>query len=178
MRGFTGFSEKLEPEALMTIINRYLAVASDAVHLYEGIIDKYMGDAVVGMYNTQLNPQPDDHVLRAIRAAMSMLYDVQALHEILPPDLRLWYGIGIDTGTAVLGNVGSQERKEFTALGKPMDYAKKLQEAAEQGEIIISEAAYERVKDRVEAEAVERVFRGETDTHTVYRVRGFKRRKA
>ena len=133
VRGFTGFSEQLEPEALMTIINRYLAVASDAVHLYEGIIDKYMGDAVVGMYNTQLNPQPDDHVLRAIRAAMSMLYDVQALHEILPPDLCLWYGIGIDTGMAVLGNVGSQERKEFTALGKPMDYAKKLQEAAEQG---------------------------------------------
>ena len=78
---------------------------------------------------------------------------------------------------AVLGNVGSQERKEFTALGKPMDYAKKLQEATEQGEIIISEATYERVKDRVEAEAVERVFRGETGTHMVYRVRGFKRRK-
>ena len=177
VRGFTGFSEQLEPEELMTIINRYLAVASDAVHLYEGIIDKYMGDAVVGMYNTQLNPQPDDHVLRAIRAAMSMLYDVQALHEVLPENLQLWYGIGIDTGMAVLGNVGSQERKEFTALGKPVDFAKKLQEAADHGEIIISEAAYERVKDRVEAERVERTFRGETGKHTVYRVKGFKRRK-
>lgn len=177
VRGFTSFSERLEPEELMTIINRYLSVASDAIHLYEGIIDKYMGDAVVGIYNTQINPQPDDHTLRAIRAAMSMIYDVQALHEILPKELRLWYGIGIDTGTAVLGNVGSEERKEFTALGKPVDYAKKLQETAEHGEIIISEAAYQRVHDRIEAEKLERAFRGETEKRVMYRVLGFKRKR-
>jgi len=177
VRGFTSFSERLEAEELMTIINRYLSVASDAIHLYEGIIDKYMGDAVVGIYNTQINPQPDDHTLRAIRAAMSMIYDVQALHEVLPQELRLWYGIGIDTGTAVLGNVGSEERKEFTALGKPVDYAKKLQETAEHGEIIISEAAYQRVHDRIEAEKLERAFRGETEKRVMYRVLGFRRKR-
>lgn len=177
VRGFTSFSERLEPEELMTIINRYLSVASDAIHLYEGIIDKYMGDAVVGIYNTQINPQPDDHTLRAIRAAMSMIYDVQALHEVLPQELRLWYGIGIDTGMAVLGNVGSEERKEFTALGQPVDYAKKLQETAEHGEIIISEAAYQRVHDRIEAEKLERSFRGETEKRVMYRVLGFRRKR-
>src|SRR5690606_17957035 len=55
VRGFTTFSEKLQPEELMTIINKYLSLASDAVNLYEGIVDKYMGDAVTGLYNTQLN---------------------------------------------------------------------------------------------------------------------------
>ncbi|MBN1966073.1 MAG: GAF domain-containing protein [Anaerolineae bacterium] len=177
VRGFTKFSEQLEPEELMAIINRYLTVSSDAIHLYEGIIDKYMGDAAVGLYNTQLNPQADDHALRAVRAALSMVYDVRALHEVLPPENRLWYGIGIDTGTAVLGNVGSEERKEFTALGKPVNYAKKLQEAAEPGEIIMSEATYRRVYDRIEAEQVERPFRGESTPHAMYRVLGFRRRQ-
>jgi len=176
VRGFTGFSEQLEPEELMAIINRYLEVASDAIHLYEGIIDKYMGDAVVGLYNTQLNPQEDDHALRAIRAAMSMVYDVKALHDLMPPGARLWYGIGIDTGLAVLGNVGSEERKEFTALGHPVAHAKQLQEAAERGEIIISEATYQRVRDRIDVEPVQRPFRSDARPHTVYRVLGFKRR--
>ncbi len=176
VRGFTGFSEQLEPEALMTVINRYLEVASDAIHLYEGIIDKYMGDAVVGLYNTQLNPQEEDHALRAIRAAMSMIYDVKVLHELMPPNARLWYGIGIDTGMAVLGNVGTDERKEFTALGQPVAHAKQLQEAAERGEIIISEATYQRVRDRIDAEPVQRPFRDDPGLHTVYRVIGFKRR--
>lgn len=176
VRGFTGFSEQLEPEALMTVINRYLEVASDAIHLYEGIIDKYMGDAVVGLYNTQLNPQEEDHALRAIRAAMSMIYDVKVLHELMPPSARLWYGIGIDTGMAVLGNVGTDERKEFTALGQPVVHAKQLQEAAERGEIIISEATYQRVRDRIDAEPVQRSFRDDPGPHTVYRVIGFKRR--
>ena len=176
VRGFTRFSEQLEPEALMTIINRYLEVSSDAIHLYEGIVDKYMGDAVVGLYNTQLNPQENDHALRAVRAAMSMLYDVQALHELLPSEYQLWYGIGIDTGSAVLGNVGSQERKEFTALGKPLNYAKKLQEAAERGEILISEETYDRIKNRIEAQQVERTFRGEDTPRTMYKVVGFRRK--
>lgn len=176
VRGFTGFSEQLEPEELMAIINRYLEVASDAIHLYEGIIDKYMGDAVVGLYNTQLNPQEDDHALRAIRAAMSMVYDVKALHDLMPSGARLWYGIGIDTGPAVLGNVGSEERKEFTALGHPVAHAKQLQEAAERGEIIISEATYQRVRDRIDVEPVQRPFRSDARPHTVYRVLGFKRR--
>jgi len=160
----------------MAIINRYLEVASDAIHLYEGIIDKYMGDAVVGLYNTQLNPQEDDHALRAIRAAMGMVYDVKALHDLMPPGARLWYGIGIDTGLAVLGNVGSEERKEFTALGYPVAHAKQLQEAAERGEIIISEATYQRVRDRIDVEPVQRPFRSDARPHTVYRVLGFKRR--
>ncbi len=177
VRGFTSFSEQLQPETLMEVINRYLSVSSDAIHLYEGIIDKYMGDAVIGLYNTQLNPQEDDHALRAVRAAMSMIYDVRALHEMLDEPYRLWYGIGIDTGLAVLGNVGSEERKEFTALGKPLTYAKKLQETAERGEIIISEATYQRVRDRIDAERIQRPFRGETQPQIMYRVRGFKRRK-
>jgi adenylate cyclase len=178
VRGFTTFSEQLDPEQLMTVISQYLTVSSDAIELYDGIIDKYMGDAVVGLFNTQLNPQ-EDHTVRAVRAALSMAYDVRALHEVLPPEQRLFYGIGVDTGMAMLGNVGSPSRKEFTAIGPPFNFAKLLQENALAGEIIISQNTYDRVKDIFITEPLEpRKVKGYTDFRVMYRVTGVKKREA
>lgn len=170
VRGFTTFSEHLPPEELMSVITRYLTVASDAIELHDGIIDKYMGDAVVGLFNTQLNPQ-DDHAVRAVRAALSMAYDVRALHEVLPPEQRLSYGIGIDTGTAMLGNVGSPSRKEFTAIGRPFNFAKLLQENAQAGQIIVSERTHSLVQHVVECEPRHpRNTKGYADFRVMYRV--------
>jgi adenylate cyclase len=153
VRGFTSFSEQLEPETLMRVINQYLSVASDAINLYEGIVDKYMGDAVTGLFNTQINPQAN-HALRAVQAGYAIIYDLYALHEVLPPEQRLYYGIGIHTGVAVLGSVGSADRKEFAALGEATEISKILQENAN-GSVIISEVTYEYVKDAFECERVE-----------------------
>jgi adenylate cyclase len=150
VRGFSTVSEHLEPEQLMEIINKYLSVASEAVNLQEGIVDKYLGDCVTGLFNTQLNEQ-DDHVMRAVRAALGTLYDVQALHEVLPPEQQLNFGIGIHTGMAVLGNMGSANRREFSALGDAMEMSKLLQENAGPGEIILSAATYELVRDVFDA---------------------------
>lgn len=169
VRGFTSFSEKLEPEVLMRVINKYLSVASDAVNLYEGIVEKYLGDAVTGLFNTQLNPQ-SDHAARAVRAAMSLLYDMFALHEELAEDQRLLYGIGIHTGIAVLGNVGSRERKEFAALGDATQISKILQESA-RGDIVISPATYEYIHNDFECEEIPLVTnKGRTDLTHGYRV--------
>lgn len=151
VRGFTTFSERLQPEELMRIINQYLSVASDGINLYEGIVDKYMGDAVTGLFNTQLNPQ-SDHALRAVRAAMSIIYDLHALHEVLPPESRLYFGVGIHTGLAFLGNVGGADRQEFSALGEAQTISKILESNAGPGEILISPATYEYVKDMYEFE--------------------------
>jgi adenylate cyclase len=137
---------------LMEVINYYLSLASDSINLYEGIVDKYMGDAVTGLYNTQLNPQ-EDHAVRAVRTAMNIIYDLYALHEIMPEDQRLYYGIGIHTGSAYLGNVGSPDRQEFSALGEAVSIAKWLESNAKGGEIIISPQTYEAVKDHFECEA-------------------------
>ncbi len=176
VRGFTTFCERLDPERLITIISHYLTVCTDAIQLHDGIIDKYMGDAVVGLFNTQLNPQ-EDHAVRAIRAALSMAYDVRALHEVLPPEQRLFYGIGVDTGAAVLGNVGSPSRKEFTAIGAPFNHAKYLQENALEGEIILSPDTYSRVRHVVTAEALPpRKSRAIPLYTEIYRVTGIQRR--
>lgn len=176
VRGFTSFSERLQPEDLMRIVNRYLTVASDAIHLYEGLVDKYIGDAVTGLFNTQLNPQVD-HVVRAVRAALSMSYDVAALHEVLPPEQRLHFGIGIHTGVAVLGNVGSRDRREFAALGDAVDLAKLLQENAGPGVVLLSEATYAFAEPYFECEPVKPTrTRGRADLTVMYRVLGMKRR--
>lgn len=153
VRGFTSFSENVEPEELMRVINRYLSLASDAVNLYEGIVDKYMGDAVTGLFNTQLNPQ-EDHAVRCVRAAMSMVYDLKAEHEVMPEGQRLFYGTGIHTGPAVLGNVGGSGREEFSAIGEAMEISKALQENAGKGEVIISEQTYEYVKHMFDCEEI------------------------
>lgn len=176
VRDFTPFSERLEPEVLMQVINEYLSRASDAIELFEGVVDKYLGDAVTGLFNTQLNPQ-EDHAVRAVRAAMSMAYDVAELHAHLPEEQRLFYGIGIHTGMAVLGSVGTPERREFSAIGDAIDFGKLLQENAARGEVMLSEATYERVKDYFEVEPVTpRKTKGREDFTVMYKVLGIKRR--
>lgn len=174
VRGFTTFSETLEPEAVMEIINKFLTVSSDAIHVGEGIIDKFMGDAVVGLFNTQLNPQ-SDHARRAVNAAMMMARNVEALHQVVPPHHRLFYGIGVHTGTAVLGNVGSPSRKEFTAIGDSLQFAKLLQENALGGEVLVSQETYNLVKDTFEAELLTpRKVKDRSGFDRMYRITGAK----
>ncbi len=152
VRGFTSFSERLEPEELMEIINKYLSLASDAISFYKGVVDKFMGDAVTGLFNTPLNPQ-DDHAVQAVRSVLGLMSDLHALHEVLPEEQRLFYGAGIHTGFAVLGNVGSPDRKEFAAIGEATELSKVLEGNARAGEVVISAATYAMVKEFFACEA-------------------------
>ena len=171
IRGFTAFSEYLQPEDLMRIVNRYLGAASDAITVHEGIVDQYLGDAITALWNTQLNYQ-ENHALLAVRAACAIWSDVQALHEVLHVDHQLHFGIGIHTGHSVLGMVGGASRIEFAALGEGPDVGKFLQENAEPGEIIISAETYELVKADFEAEpiAARKMRPGYEAFQTIYRV--------
>ncbi len=175
VRGFTAFSEQLQPEDLMRIVNRYLGAASDAINRHDGIVDQYLGDAITALWNTQLNHQAD-HALRAIRAALAILEEVRAIHAMLEVDQRLHFGIGIHTGHSVLGMVGGANRIEFAALGEAPDVGKFLQENAEPGEIIISAETWAQVKDEVEAEriAARKMEAGFEDFGAIYRVGGLR----
>ena len=173
VRGFTAFSELLQPEDLMRVVNRYLGAASDAITHHDGVVDKYLGDAVTALWNTQLNPQAD-HALRAVSAALAIMAEVYALHQVIDPDHRLHFGIGIHSGHSVLGMVGGANRIEFAALGEAPDACKFLQENAEPGEIIISAATYDLVKDHFAAEAVaaRQMKPGFEGFETIYRLVG------
>ncbi|MEJ2605417.1 MAG: adenylate/guanylate cyclase domain-containing protein [Anaerolineales bacterium] len=136
IRGFTAFSEKEKPETLMTVLNRYLAAAAEAILREEGTIDKFLGDAVMAWFNAPI-PQKD-HTLRAVRSAIALKSSVEGLHRELPEDGRLSFGIGIHAGEALLGLVGTQQRVEYTAIGDCVNTAKRLQENAAAGQILIS----------------------------------------
>jgi len=152
VRGFTAFSEKHTPEDLVAVLNRYLAACAEAVLDQEGTVDKFLGDAVMAWYNAPL-PQPD-HTLRAVKTALAIGEAVAKLHEELPPEAHLNFGIGIHYGDAVLGWIGSEKRLEFTAIGDSINTAKRIQENSTKNQVLISRVAYERVKDDVEAKAV------------------------
>ncbi|MEW5720602.1 MAG: adenylate/guanylate cyclase domain-containing protein, partial [Chloroflexota bacterium] len=147
IRGFTAFSELLPPEKLVDILNEYLALAADAILRQEGTLDKFMGDAVMGIFNAPL--AQSDHPLRAVRAALAMRAAVVRLHRRLPKELQLHYGVGIHTGDAVVGNVGTEQQMNYTAIGDAVNLAKRLQEWAGGGQIIMSEQTYARIRQQV-----------------------------
>ncbi len=147
LRGFTAFSERLEAEALVAVLNRYLAAAAEAILAEGGTIDKYLGDAVMAWFNAPL-PQPD-HSLRAARAALAIQAAIEQLHRQIEPELRLSFGVGIHCGEAILGLVGTEKQINYTAIGDSVNTAKRLQENARAGQVLISRAAAEAAGDQV-----------------------------
>lgn len=142
IRGFTSFSERVEPEALVTVLNDYLAAAADAVLYESGTVDKFLGDAVMAWFNAPI-PQ-EDHTLRAVRAALAIQAAVKQL-QMRHPDAALSFGVGIHVGDAVLGLIGTEKRMEYTAIGDSVNTAKRIQENAGGNQILISREAYEKV---------------------------------
>jgi PAS domain S-box-containing protein len=128
-----------QPETLMAMLNQFLEATTDVVHHGGGIIDKYMGNEVMVLVNSQLNPVPE-HALRAVEMAIALQDAYHSIYTALgiPPD-ECAYRIGIHTGIATLGNVGSAARRSFTALGDCINLTKRLQETAPPGNIIISQ---------------------------------------
>jgi adenylate cyclase len=168
IRGFSTYSENQDPEKLVEVVNTYMTIASDAIQMHQGVIDKFMGDAVMALYNTPLRPQAD-HALRAVRSAWSMLGDIRAYHETVSGSDRLTFGIGVHTGDAVVGNVGSPERLDYTAMGDSVNLAKRLQEIAKPMQLILSDSTYELVKDRVTVNELEPIqVKGRTQFTKVY----------
>jgi len=169
VRGFTSFSEKHDPELLVRVLNRYLSEAANAILEEAGTIDKFMGDAVMAWFNAPI-PQPD-HALRAIRTALKICDSVGKLHQELPSEYHLNFGVGIHYGDAVLGLVGTQNRLEFTAIGDSVDTAKRIQENASGGQILISESVYHLIENQVIVRPVEPVqAKGKSQPVVVFEV--------
>jgi len=173
IRGFTSYSETQSPEQLVSVLNRYLAAGAEVVLEEEGTIDKFLGDAVMAWFNAPI-PQ-EDHTLRAVRAALKLRERVAALHEVLPTEAHLGFGVGIHYGDAVLGLIGTEKRLDYTAIGDSVNTAKRLQENAAQNQIVISQAAYERVSNFVKARLMEPItVKGKRESIPVYEILGLK----
>jgi adenylate cyclase len=173
IRGFTTYSEKLQPEKLVSILNRYLAAMAEAVLEHGGTIDKFMGDSIMAWFNAPV-PQAD-HTLRAVKTALAIRTSVEGLYKELPADSHLAFGVGIHYGDAVLGLIGTEKRLEYTAISDSVNTAKRIQENSAKNQILISKDAYERVKKQVQAKPhAEIVVKGKAQPLEVFEVEGLK----
>ena len=148
IRGFTGISERHPPEEVVAILNRYLACATEVILGAGGTLDKFLGDGVMAFFNAPL-PQ-EDHVLAAVRAALQMQTRLRELQG--PGGGRIAFGVGINTGEGVVGNIGTPELMNYTIIGDVVNVAARLQGEARAGEVLLSAGAYERIAGAVEVE--------------------------
>jgi adenylate cyclase len=174
LRGFVDFSQHHDPETLVDVLNQYLAVGAEAVLAEEGTLDKIMGDCVVAFFNAPL-PQ-EDHILRAVRAALRIREGITRLHEQIRPSYRLDYRMGISVGEAVVGNVGTAQQMNYTAIGSSVNLAQRLQEAAAPGQVLLSHVTYQRARKHIEARSLPPVeAAGFNEPIEVYELLGLRR---
>ena len=149
IRGFTSISEKLSPENLVQLLNEYLTAMTNIVFKHDGLLDKYIGDAIMAVFGAPLD-QPD-HAQRACHTAVEMIAELKQLQDKWAaegwPEINI--GIGVNTGDMVVGNMGSEMRFDYTVMGDSVNLSSRLEGTNKEygTNIIISEFTHESVKD-------------------------------
>ena len=149
IRGFTSMSETMRADDVLAVIQDYLDEMSKLILKWDGLIDKYVGDEIMAMWNAPL-PQPN-HALLAVRCAYDLVNDASAVQDKLaarglPP---IGWGIGINTGPAVVGNMGSKDRLQYTALGDTINTGARFCAAAPAFHVLIGWPTYDACKDYI-----------------------------
>lgn len=176
IRGFTTMSEVLTPEQVVEILNNYLNLTTQSIFQNHGTLDKFVGDATMAVFNSPFDLE--DYVFKAVCAAMDIVAGGVALEEKLLKEFgrSVGFGVGVNCGPAVVGNVGCEFRMDFTAIGDTVNTAARLEANAKKGQVLISDAVYERVKDRIEVEEVGEIpLKGKSKGVFVYSVTSVKR---
>ena len=128
IRGFTAMTEQMQADALIALLNRYFDAMSNAIVANGGLVNKFGGDSLLAVFGTPLNPAPD-HPAQAVQAAQAMIAALESFNadqaQRGEPTIRI--GIGVATGPVVAGNVGSEERLEYTVIGDTVNLASRLQ---------------------------------------------------
>ncbi|NIM93018.1 MAG: response regulator [Anaerolineales bacterium] len=171
IRGFTKFTEQHSAPEVIDTLNRIFTPLSNVVFAYRGTFDKYTGDGLMAFYGAPISEEDDAN--RAMDTAVAMQRLFHTLREEsgeVMKDLDL--GIGLHTGEAVVGNIGSEIVMDYTVVGDTVNVAKRLQEAAGEGQILLSEATYQRTGN-VEAEKLRPIYLpGRSEPITAYVIKG------
>lgn len=171
IRGFTSLSESLTPGEVVGILNRYLGQVTEAIFRHEGTLDKFIGDAVMAVYNAPLDVE--DYPLKAVLTGLDIVKAVEGLNEGLKRDfnVEIACGVGIHCGRAIVGNIGCDFRMDYTAIGDTVNTAERLESIAKSGQVLLSEEMYERVKQNFHAEFLgEHTLKGKQEKIKVFLV--------
>jgi adenylate cyclase len=168
LRDYTAFSESSSPQEVVAMLNAYYGIAAPIVLAEGGTIDKFVGDAMMAVFNAPVT-QPD-HALRAARAALAMQKAVGEFADGHPSWPR--FRVGINTGPALVGNIGSDEIRNFTAIGDTVNVAARLQASASSGEVIIGAETYNRIRDAAVVDVLDPVEgKGKAEAVEAYRLK-------
>ena len=173
IRGFTTMSENLSPEEVVNILNEYFAVVTDAVFKNKGTIDKFIGDACMAVFNSPFDL--DDYVYRAVHTGWDILQNGQKLQETLMEKYgrTINFGIGVNCGEAVIGNIGCEFRMDYTAIGDTVNTSSRLESNAKAGQLLISEEVLRRLDGRLTVEEIGAIpLKGKSKSIMVYNVVG------
>ncbi len=175
IRSFTTLSEQLTATEVVAMLNEYFNEMVEIVFRYDGFLNKFIGDAIMAVYNVPLDQ--DQPELRAVRTALEMLRALANLNAkreqrgLFPIKI----GVGINTGAVVAGNIGHEKRLEYTVIGDAVNLAQRIESQTKVAgaAILISETTYIAVKDQIVAEALPPVkVKGKAEPVTLYAVRG------
>jgi adenylate cyclase len=177
IRSFTSISEKMDPQALVALLNEYFTEMVTIVLKQDGVVDKYIGDAIMVVFGAP-EPEPND-ALRAVRSAVGMREALRKLNERMKDRgmAPLRTGIGIHTGEVIAGSIGHEEQRQYTVIGDAVNLASRLETATKDlgVNILISEHTYEIVKDYVEARAMKEItVKGRAQPVMTYEILGLK----
>lgn len=175
IRGFTPLSESLEPEQVVDILNSYLALTTSCIFRHGGTLDKFIGDATMAVFNAPFDTE--DYVYKALLAAWDIVQGGNKIEEkfVERYGKHVGFGVGVNCGPAVVGNIGCDFRMDYTAIGDTVNTAARLEANAPRGTVYISGAVYEYVKDRVTVEEVGEIpLKGKSKGVFVYSVTGVK----
>lgn len=173
IRGFTTMSEVLLPEQVALILDDYFTFATAAITKEGGSVNKFIGDAVMALFEQKARLENYNPTKSAAVAARTMVSEFDRFLTVwtsrVPQHFDAGLGVGIHYGEAILGTLGSPERKEYTAIGDTVNFASRLCSLAKHGEIRISEDGFERIQEYFDGTAQEAVqVKGKAGTHVTY----------
>lgn len=171
IRGFTTMSENLEPEQVVQILNKYLALTTKSIFDNSGTLDKFVGDATMAVFNSPFDLE--DYEFKAVCAAWDIVEGGKALEKELMEEFgrSVGFGVGVNVGPAVVGNIGCEFRMDYTAIGDTVNTSARLEANAKKGQVLISDVLYERVKERIEVEPIGEIpLKGKSKGVFVYSV--------
>ncbi len=176
IRGFTGMSESMQPEQVVELLNEYMTRMVAIITKRQGIVDKYIGDAIMGLWGVPLGKADDTY--NAVRACLDMRMELAALNEarIKRGQHALKIGMGLNCGMVIAGNIGSEEKMEYTVIGDTVNTASRMESMTKEygTDFLIPLAVQEKVKDRFIFEEADPVkVKGKTDPIRVFTVQGY-----
>jgi adenylate cyclase len=175
IRGFTSISEQLEAQELVALLNEYFTEMVDIVMDHGGVVDKYIGDAIMVIFGAPV-PGAND-ALNAVRAALAMRESLARLNTRLEARGAqiIRTGIGIHSGEVIAGNIGSERRMEYTVIGDAVNLASRLESSTKDlgADLVISEATYALTRDHIVARPLGTIsVKGREQPVDVYAVDG------